>query len=937
MLTILSIIVMLTIPLFHYQIAPLHRPDEIGFGASEIVIANNTTIGISGFKSNYYLNDNITIQTGRKLTLLDLNLYIQVKEAIITDYGTLCMINTSIHMYSGNESLGTEILGSGNANANLTLENSSWSIPGFISLNHSMDKFSDSSLASGFSAPANQGQTLSMTVVNSTLIAFNSSFAGLMHARPINQIDGANLMYSRNTPFSSDAVIPLTNQVLTKANPLVTRIRVNMTYSGNNPTGENTLNFSYANNLESLKLGNTGSVHNEVSEVFNLTLTRQLSSVNDLIDSFSVSMYVANLQGSNSSVESLNISLLSNDTVSILGMKYFSYEIYNSSVTFARSYITADMNALYLYGNLMNPEHDFIFAQNSSVYLLGSEITGLSGNSSFYALTSSTLLLFSHVYVEGITGSYNDSNFPLTIDPLTYSAYVSSMNGIAQSSLLALNVTEGRLSNQTYAYFLLTDYITGLGKTYTGNYAFDIYNFTYQVGLPGYNYTTLNVISESLHIDLPILTANPVTEEFQMGSYNSFSFNISLVGCNSIQVTLSATIKIGSGKYSTILNESDNISAGSTNVVVRNAYIPYVNAKEISVIVLVHTSKPTYAGSNLTFMYMVPIYMNTALNISYSYSWLRDQDQLMISVGYSLDPGPFNFSISAVTSITTLAGNLTTTEEGKVISSDSGGFLDFIFNLTAIAENATVLFRISNSSLLLENASSVLSFNIAGNTSYFPVSLVYIQVTGLPVDTSWTITIGNVSYSSNVPDLAVKVPNGIYNYSFLQVPGYVSNKSNGIVMATQEEEYLNVTFSQYTYSVVIQETGLLKNATWSAHFSNNTIYSNTSRIFLYLPNGSYNFSVLSSGIKSQNQSYFILISGSSVVVDVTFEKIKHTSLLSSIMMYVYENPFSYLVTLIFALVYWRFYHGSARMCSVCLKPIPRGRLKCQHCKSSDKA
>jgi hypothetical protein len=215
--------------------------------------------------------------------------------------------------------------------------------------------------------------------------------------------------------------------------------------------------------------------------------------------------------------------------------------------------------------------------------------------------------------------------------------------------------------------------------------------------------------------------------------------------------------------------------------------------------------------------------------------------------------------------------------------------------------------------------------------------LVYIQVTGLPGYTAWTITIGNVSYSSNVPHLAIKVSNGIYNYSFLQVPGYVSNKSNGIVMATQEEEYLNVTFSQYTYSVVIQETGLLKNATWSAHFSNNTIYSNTSRIILYLPNGSYNFSVLSSGIKSQNQSYFILISGSSVVVDVIFEKIKHTSLLSSIMMYVYENPFSYLVALIFALVYWRFYHGNARMCSVCLKPIPRGRLKCQHCKSSDKA
>ena len=936
MLTILSIIVLLTVPLFNYPIASTHRPYEIGVGASEIVIGNNTTIGTSGFKSNYYLNDNITIQVGRKLTLLDLNLYVQVEEGIIADFGTLCIINTSVHLYSGNESLGTEILGSKDSYANLTIENSSWSIPGFISLNHSIDKISNSSLSSGISAPANQGQTLTVTIVNSTLISYNSSIAGLMHAKPVNQIDAANLMYSRNIPFSSDAVVPLTSQVLTKANPLVTGIMVNMTYSGNNPSGENSLNFSYANNLESLKLGSTGSVHNDVLESFNLTLTGQLSSVNNLIDSFTVSMYVANEQGSNSSIESLNISLLSNDTVSILGMKYFSYEIYNSSVTFVSSYIASDMNNAYLYVNLLNPEHDFIYAQNSSIYFLGSEIIGTPGNNSFYALKNSTLLLFSHMYIEGVTGSLNDSNFPLIISPLIYPAYVSRMNYFAQNSLLALNINEGRLNNQTYAYFLLADFITELGKNYTGNYALDIYNSTYQIGLPGYNYTTLNVLKETLHMNLPILITNPVTERFQMGTYNNFSFNISLTGCNSMQVSFNAAIKTGDGKYSTILNESDSISAGTTNIMVTNVFIPYLNTKEISVTVLVHTSRPTYAGSNLTFLYRLPLFLNTALITSYSYSWLSDQNRLMISAGYSLDAGPYNYSISVLATVTTKAGNLTATERGRVISPDAKGFLDFIFNLTAMAENATILITVSNDSLLLENASSIVSFNITGNSSYFPLSLVYIQVNGLPSDTQWTISIGNASYSSNAPDIAIKVPNGIYNYSFLQIPGYVSNKSSGIVMATQEEEYINATFSQYTYSVVIQETGLLKNATWAAHFSNITIYSNTSRIILYMPNGSYNLSVSSSGLKSQNQSYYILVSGSSVVVYVVFEKSKHISLLLLIMKDVYDSPFSYLVALIFALVYLRFYRGSVRMCSVCLKPVPRGRLKCKHCNSLDK-
>ena len=126
--------------------------------------------------------------------------------------------------------------------------------------------------------------------------------------------------------------------MLTGTDPLVTRIEVNLTFSGNNPTGENSLNFTYSGNFESFRLADTGSVHNESSSTFNLTLSSKLALLNSLENNFSVSMYVASTLGSNSSIESLNISLFSNDTVSLYGLRYFSYDIYNSTVTFCKKF-----------------------------------------------------------------------------------------------------------------------------------------------------------------------------------------------------------------------------------------------------------------------------------------------------------------------------------------------------------------------------------------------------------------------------------------------------------------------------------------------------------------------------------------------------------------------------------------------------------------------
>ena len=931
-LTALGIFILVTVSLIPISDAlPIHSGNS-EIRDSVLFISNNTTIGVPGFQTSFYLNNNITIPAGRVLTLLDLNVYVQIASGNITVNGSLRIINTSVHMFSSNESLNVIVHGTGNEFANFTMENSTWTMPGAFCMYYSFDRITNSSFSSGYNDPASVREALTIRAINSSLIAYNSTFSGLLHTKSLKSMDTSNLVYTKNVPFSSDNLMPLSVLALTTKDPIVTKIVVNLTFSGNNPTGENTLNFSYAGNFLSLHLGNTGSVYNTSTEVFNLPLSAPLSLLTQLIKSFTVSMYVANVAGSNSSIERLNISLLSNDTVSILGVGYFSYGIYNSSATFANSSIGVDMNAQYLYDNVMNPGHDFLYSVGSTIYILGSRAAGIPGNMTFYFNINSSILFFSHVHVNASTGIYLDSNFPLEVSSLTCSTYVLKVNDFVYSTLREINVSEGEVNNDSYSYYLLSDFIRGSNETYTGNYVFAIYNLTYEVALPQYNFSSMNNVNETFHTDLPILDASLVTRFLTMGTANSISLNISVIGCDSLDLLLEAYVNIGNGKLLTFLNKTENVNTPTVNVVASNIMIPYLSERRLTIIVHLLAAEPTYAGKNLTFFFAIPLIQNEMLNISGSYVWLRDQNQMLLTVNYSIQPGPFNFSLSENATINTLDGKTGQSTTYSVNSSNEKGTFEKIFYLTSIAENASIFVMVYNDSLLLTNASSTIHLGITGNASYYPNSTVEVMETGLPISTYWSITVGNESYSSIQSTLIFYVPNGVYNYSILQVPGFISDQLNGSIAAIYKEEYINISFSPYKYSIVIEEDGLVGNYTWSVIIENQTLSVNDSSLTLYLSNGTYNFSVRSSGFESQNESYTFFVSGSDASVHVLFVPIKHYSLLSTIFKTIYNSPFSYIGALVMAIVYLRFYSGSIRVCSVCLTPIRKGRMKCENCK-----
>ena len=164
LLTVLGIIVLVTTSLIPVSDTLQVHQDNTEIRASMLLISNNTTIGVPGYKTNYYMNNNITIPVGRVLTLLDLNVYVQIHSGNITDYGNLKIINTTIHMYSANQSLDAEIHGSGKAMANFTMENSAWSIPGIINMSNSIDRLSNNSISSAYPDPSSLAEALSIGI-----------------------------------------------------------------------------------------------------------------------------------------------------------------------------------------------------------------------------------------------------------------------------------------------------------------------------------------------------------------------------------------------------------------------------------------------------------------------------------------------------------------------------------------------------------------------------------------------------------------------------------------------------------------------------------------------------------------------------------------------------------------------------------------------------
>ncbi len=172
-------------------------------------------------------------------------------------------------------------------------------------------------------------------------------------------------------------------------------------------------------------------------------------------------------------------------------------------------------------------------------------------------------------------------------------------------------------------------------------------------------------------------------------------------------------------------------------------------------------------------------------------------------------------------------------------------------------------------------------------------SLVTFNETGLPRNTTWSVSLGEVLVKNNTSSVTFTAVNGTYNFTVAAVGSMVPLMATGNVTVDAAPQNESVKFVS-TFSVSFYETGLAPGTNWSVSASGtlsgagiawlapSVSYTaerwsmGASSVVLNLPNGTYDYITTASGAQSVSGS--VTVSGASPPpVSVPFGTPSHNS------------------------------------------------------------
>ena len=141
--------------------------------------------------------------------------------------------------------------------------------------------------------------------------------------------------------------------------------------------------------------------------------------------------------------------------------------------------------------------------------------------------------------------------------------------------------------------------------------------------------------------------------------------------------------------------------------------------------------------------------------------------------------------------------------------------------------------------------------------------------TGLPAGTTWNVTLGRTTESSTTGSLTFSEPNGTYAFT-VSSPGYHPAPGSGSVPVNGQPAAQSIAFTLVTYAVTFTETGLPAGTSWSVTLGGTTNSSTTGTIGFIEPNGTYAFTIASSGYQGTPASGHLAVHGTAASQAITF-------------------------------------------------------------------
>ncbi|MCI4336571.1 MAG: hypothetical protein L3K17_05170 [Thermoplasmata archaeon] len=156
-----------------------------------------------------------------------------------------------------------------------------------------------------------------------------------------------------------------------------------------------------------------------------------------------------------------------------------------------------------------------------------------------------------------------------------------------------------------------------------------------------------------------------------------------------------------------------------------------------------------------------------------------------------------------------------------------------------------------------------------------PTYAVTFQISGLPIPTAVSITVRDVTLSTELTDLEFPplfpLINGSYAYHLSDVPGYHANVSEKTFLVNGGALTVEVPFVATVYAAVWEANGTRSGLNWSVVVNGQPIVATSAWVSTSLPNGSYFYAIeLPANFTVNPQTGQLLISGYNVQLSLSF-------------------------------------------------------------------
>ena len=873
-------------------------------------------IGQNGSTDTYRIQQNITVNYGSSLEFL--NTIVEFLSNSIHNYsinvqGELILVNSSIVLENPTDSSILLNIGSRSFsnNTGLLMENSTLDFNGYIRSDNTSVRIYNSTIESPFGSSNVSSEDLKYSFSNSNICSINSSFSGLeIHDQVSEYIAGGLNM--NNLPLVKSGVVNHTSDWVFKPEALANDIDVSLNYEiGNTTTASNITFNALGKDIYTYQIPSHNLPVSYVAANFNISLENMPETVSVFNSSTNFSIYLQQ-SGDQIVLENMNITFLSNDTVSLIGPNNFGIYLYNSTWLSYNDNFSLNMKPYYAYSNVPNPEKNGIFLENGSK-MYAAEIKLTSANTGetppVYVNNGSIAAYFSVLTVTQVNQFGNslqaDNNITSSsLNPeirnitVSWNRRIESMLSVLPQRIFQENERAGSKS-----YVLLDSLQNGTNSPeFMGDYEDNTLGYIHYFSfhpVEDFNFTALlNMTYTDPYPVLNMSMPNMVT-----GIENDVNISISSIQGSSNLTVLKITIS----------NSTETVGSWNLSPVIVNPDSEFRQSINIS------------PGINIcTGLYRITLFAVENDPFSNKTAWEIQTDRIIYSTA--------GVSTSLEDRIEP-NGSLSVNAFVHGVSPYVKGMAPIIFlvkkqNRTVEEKNLTEFFSGSSNQSFQTffnntgngtEAESLVSLPFPGSGHYSPImpafssivepsqenpSMYKVILRGLGISGAdqWHIFNGTSSFTSENGTITINLQNGTYFFS-VQCPSGFNTTENSVAFTVMGSDLnLDISFRTIYHTLDLIEIGLPLNTTWEVGIGNLTYETRTGFLQVELKPGLYTLNFSSPKYYSSDQkSDLANLSNSSTVIVVHY---RYTGGITGIFEEHPEYTFALSVFTVLALLYY---------------------------------